>query len=530
MRGSAGDLNIRGAFLHMLADALISLGVVIAGGLLLLTGWAWIDPLINLVIVMLIGWGTWGLARESLDLALDAVPPGIDPSAVRNYLSGRAKSHWYKYGMYNQTSIEGALMNTLSTAPFRMHRGIYLLLGSLYITQYLGIGFFFIALPAIMRQQGMPLEQISVIYILGLTWVLKFLWAPLVDRFSFGHHGHYRGWLLLMQSLMIVTLLVTGLFDIISSFWMVFALSTMVTLFAATQDIAADALSCRLLRPEDRGVGNGIQLAGGLLGNVIGGGLVLIAYASVGWMGAMAILAAGTAIPVLQLLRFREPPKVTERHMSHIERVGYRDLMSCFRRTGMGRWLIVLLIFPIGINMGYALITPLLVDAGWSLERIGFAVNIVGSLLGLVAALGAGWAVKRFGRKAALVSFALLQAVTLLVLLGPAYGNTSDLVVALAVGAIFFGYSPAFTVLSTVMMDKTRQNTAGTDYTVQYSAMSLVSFAVGGLGLTLAGVLGYVTTIIIAATCGLLGAGVVLTLYHPAKAETETVLEGTFSA
>ncbi len=159
-----------------------------------------------------------------------------------------------------------------------------------------------------------------------------------------------------------------------------------------------------------------------------------------------------------------------------------------------------------------------------------FIVNTLRLPRMLVAALGAGWAVKRFGRKAALVSFALLQAVTLLVLLGPAYGNTSDLVVALAVGAIFFGYSPAFTVLSTVMMDKTRQNTAGTDYTVQYSAMSLVSFAVGGLGLTLAGVLGYVTTIIIAATCGLLGAGVVLTLYHPAKAETETVLEGTFSA
>lgn len=323
-------------------------------------------------------------------------------------------------------------MTTLSTAPSRMHWGTYLLLGSLYITQYLGIGFFFIALPAIMRQQGMPLEQISVIYVLGLTWVLNFIWAPLVDRFGFGRFGHYRGWLIVMQSLMIVTLLITGMFDITVYFWTVFALSGAVTLFSATQDIAADALSCRLLRPEDRGIGNGIQLAGGLLGNVIGGGLVSITYATVGWMGAMAILAAGTAIPLLQLMRFREPARATQ-----VERVRYRDLASCFRRPGMGRWLIILLIFPLGINIGYALITPLLVDSGWSLERIGFAVNIVGSLLGLVAALGAGWAVKRFGRKPSLVGFALFQAVTLLVLLGPARGNTNDLAVALAVGRSF---------------------------------------------------------------------------------------------
>lgn len=409
-------------------------------------------------------------------------------------------------------------MTSSATVPTGPRRSTYLLLSSLYITQYLGIGFFFIALPAIMRQQGMPLEQISVIYVLGLTWVLKFLWAPLVDRFGFGHFGHYRGWLIVMQSLMIVTLLITGLFDITVYFWTVFALSGAVTLFSATQDIAADALSCRLLRPEDRGIGNGIQLAGGLLGNVIGGGLVLIAYATVGWMGAMTILAAGTAIPLLQLLRFREPTRATQ-----VERVRYGDLASCFRRPGMGRWLIILLSFPLGINIGYALITPLLVDSGWSLERIGFAVNIVGSLLGLVAALGAGWAVKRFGRKPSLVGFALLQAVTLLALLGPARGNTSDLAVALAVGAIFFGYSPAFTVLSTVMMDKSRPDKAGTDYTAQYSAMSLVSFAVSGLSLTLAGTLGYVATIIIAVGCGVLGAGVVLALYHPARAEIETV-------
>jgi cobalt-zinc-cadmium efflux system protein len=86
MAGRKHDLNIRGAFLHMTADAVVSLGVVMSGGLVLLTGWAWLDPLTSLVIVAVIMGGTWGLFRESLDLALDAVPEHIEPQAVDAYL------------------------------------------------------------------------------------------------------------------------------------------------------------------------------------------------------------------------------------------------------------------------------------------------------------------------------------------------------------------------------------------------------------------------------------------------------------
>jgi cobalt-zinc-cadmium efflux system protein len=86
MRGSKEDLNLRGAFLHMAADALVSLGVVISGALILLTNWLWLDPVTSLLIVAVIVWGTWGLAKESLELALDAVPRGINPNTVRQYL------------------------------------------------------------------------------------------------------------------------------------------------------------------------------------------------------------------------------------------------------------------------------------------------------------------------------------------------------------------------------------------------------------------------------------------------------------
>ncbi len=87
MRGRHHDLNIRGAFLHMTADALVSLGVVIAGVAILLTGRLWIDPVTSLLIVGVIAWSTWGLARDSIKLGLNAVPDRIDEEAVRAHLA-----------------------------------------------------------------------------------------------------------------------------------------------------------------------------------------------------------------------------------------------------------------------------------------------------------------------------------------------------------------------------------------------------------------------------------------------------------
>ncbi|AFT72339.1 Cation diffusion facilitator family transporter [Alloalcanivorax dieselolei B5] len=86
VKGSKDDLNIRGAFLHLAADAAVSLGVVIAGVAILLTGWNWLDPVVSLLIVVVIVIGTWGLLRESLKLALNAVPAHIDLDEVEAWL------------------------------------------------------------------------------------------------------------------------------------------------------------------------------------------------------------------------------------------------------------------------------------------------------------------------------------------------------------------------------------------------------------------------------------------------------------
>lgn len=87
MKSSQGDLNLKGAFLHLAYDALISAGVVVGGVVILFTGWLWVDPLMGLLITAVIVYGTWALLRDSINLILDAVPQGIDRQGIVSYLS-----------------------------------------------------------------------------------------------------------------------------------------------------------------------------------------------------------------------------------------------------------------------------------------------------------------------------------------------------------------------------------------------------------------------------------------------------------
>src|SRR4051812_16984975 len=88
--GRKGDINIRGAFLHMAADAAVSAGVVIAGLAIVLTGWLWLDPVVSLAVNAVVIWGTWSLLRESVAMTLNAAPAGVEPEAVRHFLAERS--------------------------------------------------------------------------------------------------------------------------------------------------------------------------------------------------------------------------------------------------------------------------------------------------------------------------------------------------------------------------------------------------------------------------------------------------------
>ena len=364
----------------------------------------------------------------------------------------------------------------------------FTLLGGLYITQFLGLGFIITAVPAILRDQGASLSQISTVYTLGFIWSIKFLWAPLIDRFGLTQCGHYRGWLLLLQTCMILTLASAATFTISSQFSQLMIIFALFSMFSATQDIAADALGVNMLTPQERGFGNSIQIAGGFIGNLIGGGGVLVCYAYLGWQASLYVLAAATMLPLLNIWRYQEPSPTKD---SVVPTVSYRDLTGFFKRPQAFGWMAIVMTYTLGISSAYALISPMLVDMNWSLDRIGFATSILGAIISIIGAVSAGIIMHYVERKLAMLFANVLVGIAVIALLPIAHGSDQALLAYFAIGLLMFAFGASSTMLATMMMDKSQPHTAGTDYTLQYSLSSMAGFVLSSLSLVLAENYGY---------------------------------------
>lgn len=398
----------------------------------------------------------------------------------------------------------------------------WILIASLYVTQFLPVSFFFMGLPAILREQGRTLEEIGALYLLGFVWVFKILWAPLVDRISFGRLGHYRGWLLTMQAAMIAMLVLIGQIDGLANFPLLVVLGLVLTVFSATQDIATDAITCRLLPAELRGLGNSVQVAGGLVGIMLGGGLTLALYPTIGWTGCFLLMAGVLAACFVQILSFREPQAPVS-----ASGAGYGRIWRVWARPGMAGWAALMVIVPLGIGMIFAMLSPMLVDVGWSLEAVGFTLNIAGSLVGLLAVFGAGLLIRRFGRKRMLVAAAFAQAAIILAILPLAGGAREMLVIVPGLVLVFLIYNPIATVMLTIMMDRAAAGSEGTDFTAQYSLYSFMGFLSGAVALQVAGAVGYQALVLIAAGLAVLAGLLAIKLYREDRAAADGAAAGT---
>ena len=384
-------------------------------------------------------------------------------------------------------------------------------LAVLYVTQYLGMGFITVGLVAILREGGTSLDTLALVTVIGLIWPIKFLWAPIIDRYGSGRLGHYRSWLLVLQTALVLALLALLPFgDPASQLGPLVLVCTAYVVLSATQDIAVDAVAVRVLAARQRGLGNGVQIASSYAGTLIGGGLCVIVYDRFGWIPAILLLAGLTAVGLITILLFREAPR-TDRP----ETAGhaYRALFSVLAQPGCKRWTFgVVPLLYIGAGSAYALVGPALVDAGWSLERIGVTTGIVVSVPAIVAGLVAGGLTTRIGRSGVLVAGGIAIAVSTGLLMPLMNGDAPGVLTTVALCCFMAAYTVVNVVLYTVNMDYSRSGSGGTDFTVLSSFGLICSFVAASIGLASAERVGYPAVAVTAAVLVL--AGVVLGLGH----------------
>ncbi|PAT38918.1 MFS transporter [Vandammella animalimorsus] len=392
-------------------------------------------------------------------------------------------------------------------------RSAWLLFATLYASQYLGIGFIGLALAAVLREQGASLAQLGLLNLLLLPMSLKFLWAPLVDRHGRRSHGtgrwpgrgHYRNWLLPMQALMALMLALAafmppqgGLQALLLAALLVYAVAT------ATQDLALDGMATLTFAPAQRPLINSIQVGAGMLGNIVGGALVLWLYPTIGWRGCLWLLAALVVFPWLLLWAWREPQPPTDTVNAQAGRSPWRQLLTFWQ--GQLPWLALVALGATAFA-ALAMLTPALVDAGWELPQIGSAIRLFGAVVGLLAALLAAWWLRRLGRAQAIALSALLQALALLALLPVLLGRSSPAWVHAAIAAYYLAFSPLYASLGTVMMDKARATGApATLYTLQNATAMLLALLGSSACLWLAQRIGYAGALLLCMGCLLLAA------------------------
>lgn len=373
----------------------------------------------------------------------------------------------------------------------------------LHISQFTVLGFFFQGLMGIFRENGVPLEKLSLLYILGLFMIFRFLWAPFLDKVKFGRLGHYKVWLMICQIFIIVTLSLISISNVKSGFNVIFILCMMFAFFAATQDIAIDALVYKVCTTKELiNMASSLKTSGMYLGGIIGGGLILILYDNFSWFMAISFLMCLNLIPLIFVLNFQEP--IVEYSK---EKGGF--IITQFIRFWKGKrrlkWLMLLLLTPLQISLAYGILNPMLVDRGFSLTAIGILISFIGGMGGALSAFLSTPIINRFGKKKVLVFGSILEGLAILFLLVIITTDANLYLSGVIVFMAIFLFSPIYVVILSYILEEIEEKShIGSQYAIQHCVYMSCDLLGASVGMSLAGYLGYKYVIITAFTISLI--------------------------
>ncbi len=342
-----------------------------------------------------------------------------------------------------------------------------LLLLALYFVQGLPFGFQASALPIYLRTHGVSLSAIGFAGALALPWLLKALWAPLVDRYNSERFGRRKSWILPMQFFLALTCGLAALLDPNTQLAPLLALVFCMNLFAATQDIAVDGLAVDLLSEDELGPGNAAQVVGYKLGMLTGGGLLVWLSQHIGWQGLFLTMAILVSLVWIIVFLFKEPPSSAQKEETGSSfRAIFAALRESLRIPKLGWVLAVIATYKIGESLIDRMFKPFLVDVGFDAAQIGLWVGSYGMVFSILGSLSGGLLASRLPIITALFLTGVcrvipLGAETALTLFEP----TAIHVILVTCAEHFFG-GALTTVVFAFMMSKADKRIGATHFTL----------------------------------------------------------------
>ena len=264
-------------------------------------------------------------------------------------------------------------------------------------------------LQAWMKDEGVDLTIIGMMALVGLPYTLKFLWAPFLDRFTLPFLGRRRGWMLVAQIALTVSIASLGQSDPVQNPWLLAFAAFLVTFFSASQDIVVDAYRREDLSDEELGLGSSLYINGYRLGMLLasGGGLIMADHMD---FSMVYLILAGCMLPGLITTLLTPEPETPAGTPRTMREAVIDPLVEYFSRKGALWILAFVLLYKVGDTMASAMTTPFYLDIGFSKSEIGAVVKLFGFWATIAGGLAGGIMMLRLGINRSLWVFGFLQA------------------------------------------------------------------------------------------------------------------------
>jgi predicted MFS family arabinose efflux permease len=358
---------------------------------------------------------------------------------------------------------------------------------SLYIAQSIPMSFFSTVVPVIMRQEKYSLASIGLMQLVKLPWIIKFLWAPLVDN-NTRTSKQLRSWIVLSELFYAAVILSIGFFNLQTDFRLIVFLMVIAFLASATQDIAVDIFAILHLAPSERSIGNSMQSAGSFVGTLFGTGVLLIAYHYFGWRSLLVLLSLFVVFAVVPVFLYRKP---VSRETESSQRISFIEIYRFFAEKGKHKRVLVLAFYYSGIIGILTMLKPYLVDLGYNVKQIGFISGIFGTSVAVISSFAGGFIVKKAGRKTSMYLFLGLSLLTAIWFTMISRTTPSLISVYIGIGLLWASYGLSTVAIYTTSMDIVRKGREGTDFTIQIVITHLSSLILAVLSGKAGDALGY---------------------------------------
>jgi len=333
-------------------------------------------------------------------------------------------------------------------------------------------------LQAWMATDKIDLTVIGVFSLVGLPYTVKYLWAPVMDRFIPPFLGRRRGWMLVTQLGLVFAISAMAFSNPAGATTLFAVLAFLVAFVSASQDVVVDAYRTEVLEPVELGPGAGVHILGYRIAMLTSGALALILADRLPWKTVYLLMAGSMLVGVIASV-FSPEPQLEERPPASLKEAVVQPFVEFLSRPGAQGILLFVILYKLDVVMATALTTPFMLELGFTKTDIGAVTKGFGMIATIVGTLAGGAVVARAGMKASLWLFGILQSVSTLAFLGLArLGHHYPMMVA-AIGLENLCSGMGTAAYVAFLMSLCNKRFTATQYALLTSLMAITRVIVG---------------------------------------------------